>query len=321
MKQGLVSVVLPVYNPDRGFLDMALHSICRQDYQPIELIVSDDSDVLAPEIEALLEHYGDKVELRYFKNRKGRGIFSNLNNAISHAQGEYVKIFSQDDLMKDGFITNQVKSLDLNEDVGMVFSAYEEINDTNQLINVGGKRIFNPGKSMLILPSEATGMFIRYGCFVGNISPVMVRRAMFDSIGFFNEDLKFASDFDFWIRMSRNSGLFYVHNAGLIVRTHPDRASHTLSNHQLLSDLKYIYGGLMDEIPEEHKRKALRQLHMRVGASFVHHAIREVVTLRWPFSVFKRRFLELNEYPFSALYSIGCYVISIPGRLLARLIK
>lgn len=321
MIEGLVSIVLPVYNPNVGYLDIAIQSISQQSYQPIELIISDDSDMLYPEISAILEHYGHKMELRYYKNQAGRGIFSNLNNAIQHAKGEFIQIFSQDDLMNGGFILNQVSSFDGNGDVGMVFSAFAEIDKENRIYNVQNKRLFNPRTSIKIEPSEATELFIKYGCFVGNISPVMIRRSIFDSIGYFNEDLKFASDFDFWIRISRMSCIFYVHKVGLNVRNHPDRASHKLSNHQLLSDLKYIYKNLMKEIPRENSRKCLRQIDKRVGAPFLHHALREVVTRRWPISNLKRRYLELNEYPFNVLYSICYYLLSIPYRGFRYFIK
>ena len=60
----VVSIVLPVYKPDLRFLEMALASIQRQTYKPMELIISDDTEVVAPEIETLLHKYKEWIDLR-----------------------------------------------------------------------------------------------------------------------------------------------------------------------------------------------------------------------------------------------------------------
>jgi len=311
--------VLPVYNPDLKFLEMALASIRIQQYSPIELIISDDTLVVTPEMETIICKCKDWIDLRYSRNEMGRGIFSNLNNAIRQSKGEFIQIFSQDDLMKEGFIENQVTSFEQNANIGMVFSAFESIDNANQQYVLKTKRLFNPGESLTIHSAEITEMFIRYGCFVGNISPVMIRRNVIESIGYFNEELRFAADFEYWIRIGRTYNIHYNNNIGLAVRDHPERASFLLSNHQLMSDLTYIYSLLVERIPGNQKAGILLHINKRVGAAFVHHTIVQILKLNWPISVLKRRYHDLNKYPFNSIHSICFYFLSIPGRIWSRI--
>jgi glycosyltransferase involved in cell wall biosynthesis len=312
--------VLPVYKPEVKFLEMALLSISRQQYKPIELIISDDTEDVSAEMQSLVRKFKERIELRYIQNDKERGIFSNLNNAVRHAEGEFIQIFSQDDVMKDGFIENQVKSFNKDPKIGMVFSAFEEIDDTNQLCISNTKKLFEPAESIIIPSEEIAEMFVQYGCFVGNISPVMIRREVIESTGYFNEALRFAADFEYWIRLSKTYNLFYNNNIGLSVRNHPERASLLLSNHQLMSDLTYIYAMLIDRIPEEKKVIALGQIQKRVGASFVHHTVKEVLKLNWSVPMLKKRYHDLNKYPFNTLHSIRYYLLSIPRRIWSRMV-
>jgi glycosyltransferase involved in cell wall biosynthesis len=316
----VVSIVLPVYKPDLKFLEMVLKSIHWQQYKPMELIISDDSEVASMEIDALLNKYKELIDLRYTRNELGRGIFSNLNNGIRHSTGDFIQIFSQDDVMKDGFIENQVASFGQDPKIGMVFSAFEEIDAADEVKISRTKKLFDPGKSMSIASAEIAEMFVRYGCFVGNISPVMIRREVITSIGYFNEALRYAADFEYWIRISKTYNLYYNSNIGLSVRNHAERASQVLSNHQLMSDLTYVYALLLDRIPEDRKAIALKDIQKRVGSAFVHHTIREVLHFNWPLSELKRRYMDLNKYPFNTISSIRYYLLSIPGRIWSRLV-
>ena len=317
--EALVSIVMPVYNPDELFLEQALRSIANQKYKFIELIISDDTETPSTNIKDLIVSFQTEIQLKYVKNERNRGIFSNLNNAINHSTGAFIQIFSQDDIMYDYFVQNQMAAFQIDSKIGMVFSAFEEIDDSGQMVISRTKKLFDPGKSITIHSGDMAEMFIHYGCFVGNISPVMIRKEVLSSTGYFNETLKFAADFEYWIRIGNVNDFYYCNSIGLAVRNHPERASLLLSNHQLMSDLKYIYIILLNGIPEDRKAKALSHIHSRVGASMVHHTVREIIKLNWPIAELKKRYHDLNEYPFNFLRSTCYYLFSIPGRIWSRL--
>src|SRR5581483_8891104 len=95
----LVSIGLPVYN-GLPYLREAISTILTQDIE-FELIVSDDNST-----DGSLEFVRTLSDsrVRVLTNEVNGGIFVNLNRCIDAAQGEYFQVFSQDDLMKPGYL-------------------------------------------------------------------------------------------------------------------------------------------------------------------------------------------------------------------------
>ena len=94
-----VSVCIPAYEMNgRGvkYLNQLLQTIDKQNYSNFEVIISDHS--LNDDIKNLALKF-NRLDLKYFKNDKGKGSSSaNINNAIDHASGDIIKVMFQDDL-------------------------------------------------------------------------------------------------------------------------------------------------------------------------------------------------------------------------------
>jgi len=94
----MISICIPVYEmAGQGvkFLARALQSIAVQTFSYYEMIISDHS--VGGEIGQLCTSV---PKLRYIRNPKNRGNSSaNLNHAIAHANGAYIKIIFQDDFL------------------------------------------------------------------------------------------------------------------------------------------------------------------------------------------------------------------------------
>jgi glycosyltransferase involved in cell wall biosynthesis len=88
----MISVVIPVYNPNLDYLQEALTSVRSQSMKDVEIVISVDGE-LNHDVEKLVKTYADVVNY----NTGKRGIFSNLNNGIQKASYPYVQILCQDD--------------------------------------------------------------------------------------------------------------------------------------------------------------------------------------------------------------------------------
>jgi glycosyltransferase involved in cell wall biosynthesis len=95
-----ISICIPTYEMHgRGtpFLEAAFRSIYAQIFTDFEVIVSDHSADDA--IEKLCQTWGSAFPLTYLRNTENRGkSAANLNNAIRHAKGLFIKPLFQDDL-------------------------------------------------------------------------------------------------------------------------------------------------------------------------------------------------------------------------------
>ncbi len=98
----LISVIIPCYNHET-FVEEAILSVYKQDYNKIELIIIDDNsaDNSYEKICRLLEN--GTVYDRFFrvvvnKNKENIGAHATLNKGLSLASGKYISLMNSDDI-------------------------------------------------------------------------------------------------------------------------------------------------------------------------------------------------------------------------------
>lgn len=112
--QKLISVVVITYNSS-SFVEQTLDSVYRQNYENIELIISDDcsSDDTETICKKWIEHvnaYERFAEVKFVKTPTNGGICANYNNGLLHATGEWIKYIAGDDILTDNCIAKFVES-------------------------------------------------------------------------------------------------------------------------------------------------------------------------------------------------------------------
>ena len=94
------SLIVPLYNTPRKFLQDMIASVKKQTYGDWELCLADGSDDAHGEVERLCRGYaaGDE-RIRYQKLDRNYGISGNSNAALAMARGEYIALLDHDDLL------------------------------------------------------------------------------------------------------------------------------------------------------------------------------------------------------------------------------
>jgi glycosyltransferase involved in cell wall biosynthesis len=230
------TIVIPLYHPNPRYLDVLFDSILKQVYQDFDIVISDDGAdkaIIDKSLPSSLE-----PRTLYVKNERKKGIFGNLNNGIQHAKGEFIQIFCQDDAMLPLLLESNAGILRANADVDMVFSSFDFMSEEGKPIPLNRKDMkFIP---TVLKPGEANNYFLFFGCMPGNLSPVMIRKTLFDKAGWFDEDMKYAGDFEYWIRASKHTNLYFSKAIHLYVRNHDERASATLGTYKRFNEIKRI---------------------------------------------------------------------------------
>lgn len=90
----LVSICIPAYK-QASTLTKLLQSINEQTFKDFEVIISDDSQ--ADELEGIINSSEWNFSIRYYQNTPAKGSPGNWNNAISKAQGTWIKLMHHDD--------------------------------------------------------------------------------------------------------------------------------------------------------------------------------------------------------------------------------
>jgi glycosyltransferase involved in cell wall biosynthesis len=109
----LVSVIITTYKND-SVLSRAIHSVQRQTYPNIEIIVVDDNDPETPArkaSEAVMQEYINNKRFRYIKHKKNLNASAARNTGISNASGCYICFLDSDDLYLSRRIEKAVQLL------------------------------------------------------------------------------------------------------------------------------------------------------------------------------------------------------------------
>jgi glycosyltransferase involved in cell wall biosynthesis len=124
----LVSIGMPVYN-GANFLHETLDSILSQTYSDLELVISDNAST--DETRLLCESLARKdPRVRYVRQPHNLGAAANYNAVFRLARGKYFKWAAHDDLCAPTLIERCVDVLERREEVVLVFSRCEEIDET-----------------------------------------------------------------------------------------------------------------------------------------------------------------------------------------------
>lgn len=114
------SIAIPVWGiQGKGidYLETNLSWLAHQRFEDFEVVISDHSE--DDFIKDYVELWTSVLNITYVKYDKGRGIISpNLNNAMRHCKGKYIKILFQDDFLYNEYsletIANYIKNKDID---------------------------------------------------------------------------------------------------------------------------------------------------------------------------------------------------------------
>jgi len=172
----LVSVIIPVYNGAR-YLRAALESVFAQTYRPFEVIVVDDGSV---------DDSGDIAqsfpEVRYLR-QENQGVAAARNNAIDAARGEFFAFLDQDDLWTPEKLRLQIGHLLSHPDLGYTLTQQQFFLD--------------PGATLPAWFRKELLASVHTGWVLGTL---VVRRAVFETVGSFATGYSAANDSDWFFR-------------------------------------------------------------------------------------------------------------------------
>lgn len=101
----MISICIPTYEMNgKGveYLEYSFNILYHQTYKDFEIVISDHS--INNDIKDLCKQWSQVLNINYFQNEYKRGISSaNINNAISNAKGDIIKILFQDDFLYDEY--------------------------------------------------------------------------------------------------------------------------------------------------------------------------------------------------------------------------
>lgn len=211
----LVTVITPAFNRVE-YISEAVDSVLNQSYSHIEFIVVDDGS--SDGTYEVLQSYeaAGKLKLLSHPNRQNRGQASALNLGLKVANGEYIVILDSDDCLHKDKLLKQVSYLDDHLEVGMVYGQAMAIGEN-------GHELFPIPHDSHVELGDPNRLLL--DCYMALPGGAMVRKSVFDCVGFFEEGFRAGQDHDMVIRLAEAAPFSYMKGTVFYYRKHADSIS------------------------------------------------------------------------------------------------
>jgi glycosyltransferase involved in cell wall biosynthesis len=190
------SVIIATYNYGR-YLPGALASALGQTFRDLEVLVVDDGSTDDTQ-DVVLRHLGD-VRLRYYRTDHV-GQPAAKNAGIRLARAPLVAFLDADDLWLPAKLERQVALFRRDPGLGVAYTRRVVIDEHGREVAYEQPA---PHRGMVLDALFRSNGFV---CF----SSAVVRRAVLDDVGLFDEGLPLAIDYDLWLRVGLRYRFDYV---------------------------------------------------------------------------------------------------------------
>ncbi|HEX8327809.1 MAG TPA: glycosyltransferase family 2 protein [Hymenobacter sp.] len=232
-----VSIIIPCYNYG-WLLPETLDSVLAQTHEHWECLIINDGST--DNTKAIAEDYVKRDGRFRYMQQENMGMSAARNRGLREATGVYVQLLDADDLLTPQKLEVHVATLENHPSADLAY---------------GDMRYFQHGEPSLLSRSadmkdttwvrgvQGSGETILNALIEGNImvsnAPLM-RAALMQSVGPFDESLRWVEDWQYWVRCAIAGACFrYVpdSNAWALVRVHPTSTSHNMQrmhDHEVL---------------------------------------------------------------------------------------
>lgn len=196
MEKPLVSICIPAYNSGR-YIEETVRAALDSDWPNLEVLVVDDGST--DETVPILEHLaaGDP-RLRLLINEENLGMTGNWNKCVREAKGEYVKLIPADDLVYPDCLRKTLPPLLQDPEVSLSIAGTDLINEDGKA--VGGYAHWPVGG--VHKGAKVAKASLLFNNFFGNPVCALFRKADFERVGGFDEDIVYILDFALWLKLA-----------------------------------------------------------------------------------------------------------------------
>lgn len=194
--QPRISILVPVYNTLRPWLEKSLDSVMSQTYSNWELCICDDAstDPYIRETLDLYERLDERIKVKCLE--ENTNISEATNQAFSLASGEFAGLLDHDDQLAPNALFEVVKLLQECPEADLIYSDEDKIDESGKRTSPHLKTGWSPDLAM--------------SCNYMNHFSVY-RRSILEEIGGWRQGFEGAQDLDFVQRFSeRTDKIFHI---------------------------------------------------------------------------------------------------------------
>jgi glycosyltransferase involved in cell wall biosynthesis len=230
----LISIIIPSYNQGK-FIEKTIQSILHQDYDNYEIIIMDggSNDETIDTIRKYAEKY---PKLLTWESKKDKGQSHAINKGLFISKGEILAYLNSDDTYEKRAFSKVINFFSENPSEYFVYGIGHHIDINSQYI-----------EDYPNAPADKENLY--HTCPISQPT-VFWRRKVLSEVGYFSENLHFAMDYDYWIRISSKFKLNYIkeHLANTRFYSDTKTSGQALKAHaEILDVVKENYGQVSDK--------------------------------------------------------------------------
>jgi len=142
-REPLISVILPVHNPRRDWLEAAVESVVRQTYGCWQLCICDDASREPWVAEYFSARTLAEPRIRFVRSTDHLGISAASNRAAQLAAGEYAAFLDQDDLLAP-FALFSIAAAIQDRQADLLYSDHDHLDSQGNRVQPVFKPAFSP---------------------------------------------------------------------------------------------------------------------------------------------------------------------------------
>ena len=182
-----ISILVPVYNVKKQWLESAISSVKSQVYDNWELCLVDDCSTETQTRQVLTKYQNSDPRIKIKFLEQNQGTSGATNEALKLATGNYVGLLDNDDELYPHALFEIVKILNEDKNTEIIYSDEDKINYTGRRV----EPYFKPDWSPELLLS---GNYITHFC--------VMKKELMESIGGMRKGFEGSQDYDLFLRVT-----------------------------------------------------------------------------------------------------------------------
>lgn len=204
----VISLVVPCYSSNLGYLGEAIESVRSQTYAYWELILVDDASPDDEVREFLRARAMEDDRIRVIERPQNGGISASTNDGLAIATGEFVGFLDHDDRLAVGALRKVAAYLVAKPETDFLYTDEDKVDDDGEYFDVFAKPIWSPER-------------LRSQMYTGHLS--VFRTALVRAVGGFRSEFDGSQDHDLALRVSeRTDRIVHIPEVLYHWRVHPE---------------------------------------------------------------------------------------------------
>ena len=255
-----VAVVIICHNGE-AYLKKSIECVRQQTLTNVELLVVEDGS--RDGAESIVASFDDP-RVRYCWRPNG-GASAARNTGIRESTAPLIAFLDCDDWWDPRKLEAQVEAIDRFPGAGVVYSA------AMMVIEGTGEMALDPA----VVEGDALLSLMLRNSIPGSASSVMIRRSVIDQVGMFDETLRYAEDWEYWIRLAAVSPFARVETPHVFINVRPGSLGRNTEQLRLAAHAVIDRAYAVADSKYQHLRRIARA-NIEFGASvdLAHHGKR-----------------------------------------------